>query len=89
MFDDFFDNIFTGIANILFFLSNVAIAISIITFVLTVIYFLIYSYTELFSHNHYKYIKNIKKLVWFILGSLVIAIILLLAGSAVMPNVYP
>lgn len=88
MFDDIFDKFYTVIANVLLFLSNVAIAISIITFVLTVIYFVIYSYTELFSHNHYKYIKNIKKLVWFILGSLAIAIILLLIGNAIMPNVY-
>lgn len=88
MFDDFFDSIFTGIANVLLFLSNVAIGVSIITFVLTVIYVVIYSYTDIFSHNHYKYIKNIKKLVWFILGSLAISIVLLLIGHAIMPNVY-
>lgn len=88
MFDDFFDNIFTGIANVLFFISNAAIAISIITFIFMVIYFVLYSYTGLFSHSHNKYISNIKKLVWFIVGSLAIYIVLLLIGHAVMPNAY-
>ena len=88
MFDDFFVNIFIGIANVLFFISNAAIAISIITFIFMVIYFVLYSYTELFSHSHYKYISNIKKFAWVVIGSLVISLLLLLAGHAVLPNAY-
>lgn len=88
MFDDFFDSIYTGIANVLYFISGISIGVSIISFILTVIYVLIYSYTELFSHSHYKYIQNMKKLAGFILGTLAIAIILFLIAHTIMANVY-
>lgn len=83
-----FDEFYFKVANGLHFLGNIAMGITFIIFLLTVLYIVVYTYADVFSHNNYRYKQNIKKWLGVIIVGVIITIILHVLGVAITPEVY-
>lgn len=80
------DNILTKIGGFFESVGTVGIWVSIVMFALLIIYILLYSKTDIFTHSHYKFRQNFKKCIWAIIVIAILSVIITLVGTWITPN---
>ncbi|HDJ5765523.1 TPA: hypothetical protein PQY61_002641 [Staphylococcus aureus] len=83
-----FDKPLTLLGNGLHFIGHVAMAITVIIMILTLLYILIYSKTDILAGTTpYRFKENVKKWLWIVLAGAVISGFFHVLGAWVTPDV--
>ncbi|WP_323703563.1 hypothetical protein P3T86_14005 (plasmid) [Staphylococcus nepalensis] len=82
------DKPLTAFGNILHFIGNIGVMITVIVIILMLLYILIYSKTDFFINTtSYRFKENVKKWVWIMVAIAVISGLFHVLGAWVTPNV--
>lgn len=82
------DKPLTAIGGAFHFIGNIAMTITVIIMILTLLYILIYSKTDFFiGTTPYRFKENVKKWLWIVVAIAVISALFHILGAWVTPNV--
>ncbi|MEX2936570.1 MULTISPECIES: hypothetical protein [Staphylococcus] len=82
------DEPLTILGNILHMIGNISMAITVMIFILVLLYVLIYSKTDFFQGTTpYMYKENVKKWLWIVIGGLVVTAMFHILGAWVTPDI--
>jgi len=80
------DSILTKIGNFVSLIGEIGLWIALGIFVLLLIYVLLYSKFDIFTHSHHKFVMNFKRWIKIIIVFAVIGFILQMVGIAITPD---
>lgn len=81
-----FDNLRTKIGNFINLIGDIGMWVAIGIFALLLVYVLLYSKFDIFTHSHYKFVQNFKKWIKIIIVCTIVAFILQLLSTWITPS---